>query len=70
MDITLSNDTWMKVIDALRGGTLSFSTGSMERAADGLADWIEEHLWDDVETTLDFDWDGYTMVLVARRALL
>ena len=71
MDITLNNDTWEEVATMLRSGLVIFSTGHMERSADGLADWIEENLWldDSDATTLDFDWDGYLMVTQAQQAL-
>jgi hypothetical protein len=71
MDITLNNDAWDEVVRALRSGRVVFSTGSQERMADGLADWIESSLWldDDDTTTLDFDWDGYLTVREAQHAL-
>jgi hypothetical protein len=69
MSIIKTKAEWMSVVAALRSGKVQFSTGSQQRGAQFLADFIEDALWliedENEKITLDLGYDEALSVVQA-----
>jgi hypothetical protein len=71
--LVMSTSQWKAIADTLEKGNVQFSTGSQQRGAQALAEWIHDKveifdLSDDVGISLTLDWDETLSVHQAAAA--